>query len=54
MRFYVLVLALLITDAAVFDGRYRAEVWQEAKEAGTRANFAVAYQLRAVGLGTGR
>jgi hypothetical protein len=51
MRFCILLVGLLLTDAMAFDGRYRAEMWQGAKSAGTRVNFTVASQLRAVGLG---
>jgi hypothetical protein len=46
-----MMLALLITDAAMFDGRYRAQAWAEAKQAGTRFNFHLAHQLRRMGLG---
>jgi hypothetical protein len=45
-----LIFALLVADAVMFDGRYRDEVWQEAKAAGTWANFHVAQHLRSAGL----
>jgi hypothetical protein len=51
MRYCYLIIALLVADALMFDGRYRGEVWQEAKEAVTRANFHVAQHLRTAGLG---
>lgn len=55
MRYCYLLIAslivLLIADAVMFDGRYRGEVWQEAKEAGNRLSFGIAHQLRGAGLG---
>jgi hypothetical protein len=51
MRYCYLILALLLADAVMFDGRYRGEVWQEAKDAGNRVSFGIAHQLRGAGLG---
>jgi hypothetical protein len=51
MRYCYLIVALLLADVVMFDGRYRGEVWQEAKEAGTRASYSIAHQLRGTGLG---
>jgi hypothetical protein len=55
MRYCYLLVAslivLLIADAVMFDGRYRREVWQEAKQAGTWVSYTVSHQLRGAGLG---
>jgi hypothetical protein len=51
MRYCYLIVALLVADAVMFHGRYRDEVWQEAKDAGNRVSFGIAYQLRSAGLG---
>lgn len=51
MHYCYLIIALLITDAVMFDGRYRDEFWQEAKEAGIRVNYQISHQLRMAGLG---
>jgi hypothetical protein len=49
--FIALIIALLIADMVVFDGRHRGEFWQEAKEAGSRVNHQISHQLRRAGLG---
>jgi hypothetical protein len=51
MRVLLLLCAMLITDALAFEGRFRVEFWQEAKQAGNRASSHIDYQLRSMGLG---
>jgi hypothetical protein len=46
----LVMLALLVTDAFVFDGRYRAQAWHEAQLMGSRINTYIAHQLRSMGL----
>jgi hypothetical protein len=51
MRFWLPVVAMLLADAVMFDGRYRADLWQEAKQVGYRVNLHIGYHLRRAGLG---